>query len=100
MKTVWKSLMAAAALALAVNVSEAQIIVRARIGRPVHRVVVRPPAPSPRHVWVEEDYVPQGRTYVWHGGYWAAPPRPGVVWVPGHWARRGHGWIWVAGFWR
>lgn len=101
MKTIWKSLMVAAALTAAVNVSEAQIVVRARLGRPVHRVVVRrPPAPSPRHVWVEEDWAPRGRTYVWHGGYWAAPPRPHAVWVPGHWDRRRGGYVWVPGMWR
>ena len=100
MKTVWKSLIAAAALTLAVNVSQAQIVVRARLGRPAHRVVHRPPRPSARHVWVEEDWVPRGHTYVWHGGYWAAPPRPHAVWHNGHWARRGRGYVWIAGYWK
>lgn len=101
MKTVWKSLLVAATLTAAANVSEAQIVVRARLGRPVNRVVVRrPPAPSPAHVWVEEDWRPSGRTYAWHGGYWAAPPRPHAVWVPGHWDRRRHGYVWVQGYWR
>jgi hypothetical protein len=101
MKTVWKSLLIAAAMTAAVNVSQAQIVVRARLGRPVTRVVAhRPPAPSPRHVWVEEDWRPKGRTYEWHGGYWAAPPRPRAVWVPGHWDRRPRGYVWVAGYWR
>jgi hypothetical protein len=101
MKTVWKGLMVAAALAATVSVSDAQIVVRARLGRPVNRVVVhRPPPPSPRHVWVEEDWVPRGRTYAWHGGYWAAPPRPRAIWVPGHWDRRHHGYVWIGGYWR
>lgn len=102
MKTVLKSMLIAVALTAAVSVSsEAQIVVRARLGRPVRRVVVhRPPAPSPRHVWVEEDWVPRGRTYVWHGGYWAAPPRPHAVWVPGRWMRHRGGWVWKAGYWR
>jgi hypothetical protein len=100
MKTVWKSLILAAAFTTAVSVSEAQIVVRARLGRPVTRVIRRPPAPSPRHVWVDEDWVPQGRTYVWHGGYWAAPPRPRAIWVPGHWDRSRRGYVWVGGYWR
>lgn len=101
MKNLWKGLLIAAITTASVSVSQAQIVVRARLGRPVRRVVVRrPPPPSPHHVWVDEDWTPRGRTYVWHGGYWAAPPRPGAVWVAGHWARRGRGWIWVQGFWR
>lgn len=101
MKTIWKSLMLAAAMSAAVSVSNAQIVVRARLGRPVRKVVVRrPPPPSPRHVWVEEDWVPKGRTYVWHGGYWAAPPRPGAVWVAGKWVHRRNGYIWIKGYWR
>jgi hypothetical protein len=101
MKTVWKGLMVTAALAATISVSDAQIVVRARLGRPVNRVVVRrPPPPSPRHVWVEEDWRPNGRTYAWRGGYWAAPPRPRAVWVPGHWDHRRNGYVWIGGYWR
>lgn len=101
MKTIWRSLIFAAAMSAMVSVSEAQIVVRARLGRPVRRVVVRrPPPPSPRHVWVDEDWVPNGHTYVWHGGYWAAPPRPGSVWVAGRWEHRAHGYVWIKGYWR
>lgn len=100
MKTLWKGLVAAVALTAAVNVSHAQVIVRARLGRPAAVVVKRPPAPSPRHVWVEEDWTPSGNTYVWHGGYWAAPPRPRAVWVPGHWVTRPRGYFWKPGHWR
>ena len=100
MKTVWKSLIVAAGLTIAANVSQAQVIVRARLGRPARVVTVRPVAPSPRHVWVDEDWTPSGKTYVWHGGYWAAPPRPHAVWVPGHWAHRPRGYVWIPGRWR
>lgn len=101
MKTVWKSLVAAVALTAAVNVSQAQIVVRARLGRPARTVVVnRPPAPGPRAVWVEEDWRPAGRTYAWRGGYWATPPRARATWVPGHWANRPRGYVWVPGRWR
>jgi len=101
MKTIWKTIMIAAAFTAVARVSEAQIVVKARIGRPAERVVVhRPPAPSPNHVWVDEDWTPRGRTYAWHGGYWAAPPRPHAVWVPGRWDHRRGGYVWVAGSWR
>ncbi|XZF14751.1 hypothetical protein ACTHGU_01300 [Chitinophagaceae bacterium MMS25-I14] len=93
-------LIAGAALILtaAATDSNAQIYVRVRPPRPAV-IVTRPAAPSPRHVWVDEDWTPQGRTYVWHGGYWAEPPHPGWRWRPGHWARRGRDSYWIAGHW-
>lgn len=100
MKTVWKSLIAAVALTAAVNVSQAQIVVRARLGRPARVVVNRPPAPSPRAVWVDEEWAPRGRSYAWRGGYWATPTRAHARWVAGHWANRPRGYVWVPGRWR
>jgi hypothetical protein len=79
--------------------SKAQIVVRVHPARP-HVVYRRPVAPSPRHVWVEEDWTQRGRGYAWHGGYWAAPPRAGAVYVPGHWDRRRGGEVWIPGHWR
>lgn len=76
-----------------------RVVVRTRPARPTV-VVTRPVAPSPRAVWVEEEWVPQGRGYAWHGGYWAAPPRPGVAWVAGHWRHGRGGWVWIPGHWR
>ncbi len=82
-----------------ITVDAQQIFVNIRPSRPA-MVVHRPPAPARGHVWVEEDWVPQGGSYVWHGGYWAAPPRPGAVYIAGHWnhSRKGH--VWIAGSWR
>src|ERR1700761_4294744 len=101
MKNYGKILALAAAISfLGVAKSEAQIVVRARIGRPAGAVVVRPARPTPRHVWVSEEYVPSGGTYVYKPGYWAEPPRPRAVWVGGHWAHRHHGYVWVGGYWR
>lgn len=100
MKKYMKVLVAAAIMSVAASQSYAQLVVRVR---PHHaRVVVhtRPVRPSANHVWVEEEWVPQGRTYVWHGGYWAAPPRPGAVYVPGHWRHTWRGDTWVPGHWR
>src|SRR5476651_1909202 len=84
----------------AVTSSSAQIVVKARIGRPRDVVVVKPERPSPRHVWVSEEYAPSGNTYVYQKGYWAVPPQPGHVWVAGRWNSRRHGYVWIAGHWR
>jgi hypothetical protein len=75
----------------------AQIYVHVRPGRPHY---VRTVAPSPRHVWVDEEWRGRGRGYEWSGGYWAVPPHPGWGWVPGHWRQRPRGWVWVPGHWR
>ncbi len=100
MKNLIKAGVFAFVLTMAFSTVNAQgIYVKVRPPRP-HVVVQRPVAPSRAHVWVDEEWVPQGNTYTWHGGYWAAPPRPHAVYVRGHWSstRRGH--IWIAGHWR
>lgn len=94
-----KAWLAAAFTLLSGADAAAQITVRVRPARP-RVVAVRPVAPSPRHVWIEEEWVPAGATYQWRGGYWAEPPRARAVWVPGHWASRRRGWVWVPGHWR
>ena len=80
--------------ALATN---AQIVVNIRPERPHYQRVV---APTPRHVWVEEEWEPRGGGYVWAGGHWVLPPRPHAVWIPGHWKRHPRGWVWIRGHWR
>ena len=77
--------------------ADAQIIVKVRPPRP-HYVRVAPP--TPRHVWIEEDWRPRGQEYEFAGGRWAEPPRPGQRWVPGHWANRGNGSVWIEGHWK
>lgn len=79
--------------------SNAQIVVRVRPVRPREVVVTRPPAPSPRHVWVAEEWNNEGGRYVYHAGYWAVPPRPHAVWVQGHWSNRPRGYVWIPGHW-
>jgi len=100
MKKITRLLFLAVALSvLAVSNGKAQdIVVRARMHAPV--VAVRPVAPSPRHVWIGEEWVPSGRTYVYKGGYWALPPRPHARWIPGRWRRTPAGWTWRPGHWR
>ena len=85
------------ALFLGVAVFAQEIIIRERPVRPHYERVV---APSPRHVWIDEEWEPRGGTYVFVGGRWAEPPRMGMLWVPGHWDRRPRGEVWVRGHWR
>ncbi|MGN6638029.1 MAG: hypothetical protein ACTHJ8_03900 [Mucilaginibacter sp.] len=92
-------LLAAAISAFGIAKSDAQIVIRARLHAPGH-LPPRPPAPSPRHVWVSGEWVPSGGTYVYKQGYWELPPRPRAVWVPGHWRHFRHGYAWVRGHWR
>lgn len=67
--------------------------------RPAAIVKVRPIAPSPRHVWVNGNYVWRGGRYVYVDGYWA-PPRSGRHWVDGYWKLKRGGYVWVPGRWR
>src|SRR3569833_307191 len=101
MKKYGKILMLASAISLfAIASSEAQIVVRARLGRPHTVVVRRPERPTPRHEWVSEEWTPRGGTYVYKEGYWAEPPRPGAGWVAGRWRHHHLGFIWVGGYLR
>jgi hypothetical protein len=86
------------AICLAIAQSNyAQFVIKFRPSVPrVLRVV----APSPRHVWIEEDWEWQRGQYVSRSGYWAAPPRNYAVWKKGHWKHTRRGWIWKHGYWR
>ena len=90
-------LMAAVAVSISAA-AEAQFVVRIRPVAPVIRV--RPVCPSPRHAWVNGEYVWRGDQYVYTEGYWSMPPRPGLVWIEGHWKDTRRGWKWVPGHWR
>ncbi len=79
--------------------SSAQVNFEVRV-RPTPPVIVRPAPPSPRHVWIDEDWAWRGGQYVYIGGHWEAPPQAGWVWRPGHWRQTPHGWAWVPGHWR
>ena len=101
MKKITRALVLLSVVTLfAVSSSRAQeIVVGARLGRP-GRVMARPERPSPRHVWVGEEWAPSGNTYAYQQGYWAVPPQPGGIWIKGHWRQRGQGYIWIKGYWR
>jgi hypothetical protein len=79
------------------NTASAQIYVSVR---PVWHPVERPVAPSPRHVWIDEEWEARNGTYVAVGGHWAEPPHPGWIWVSGHWTHEGRGHYWHPGHWR
>ncbi len=97
MKTFISTLALVLSLCFANNVS-AQFYVRIR---PIAPVVVVPPGPSPRHVWVPGEWRWNKRRgeYVWREGFWIEP-RPGRVWVPGFWEDGPGGSRWIAGHWR
>jgi hypothetical protein len=98
MKKLIKGLMLASAVTLfAAATANAQIVVRVR---PVYHgpVVVRGVAPSPRHVWVEDEWAVNHGAYVRRPGHWEV--HPGGVWIPGHWDRRPGGEVWIGGHWR
>ncbi len=89
--------MLAIALTCGAFTSNAQIVVNVRPARPHYERAV---APSPRHVWIDEEWEPRGNTYVFTGGHWAEPPHPGAAWVAGRWSKKGRGEYWKAGHWR
>ena len=85
---------------IAMNSSSAyaQLVIRVRPAAPR---VVRIAAPSPRHVWIEEDWALRNNAYAYTGGRWAEPPAGYSVWVPGHWKQTPRrGWVWKPGRWK
>lgn len=94
-----KFLMAAlimGALSLSQLNANAQFVIKVR---PVAPVVVRVGPPSPRHIWVDGEWVWRGGRYEYVQGYWAAPGY-GRAWIPGHWKQTRRGWVWKQGHWR
>ncbi len=78
--------------------ASAQIYVRIRPAAPV---IVRTEQPSHDHVWIDEEWEPNGSAYRYTGGHWATPPHPGYRWKQGHWKRHHRdGEEWIAGRWR
>lgn len=93
-----KILIAMLVLGSVTTAADAQIIIKVR---PAVPRVVRIAAPSPRHVWIDEDWAWRNNNYVYTGGYWAVPPSGYAVWIPGHWKEtRRRGWVWKPGHWQ
>ncbi len=98
MKRLLFVLAAAVSCAAFTNYSYAQEVV---VGvRPHVPHFERGRAPSPRHVWVGEEWEPRDGTYVFVGGHWSEPPQPHMAWIPGHWKDTPRGSVWIAGHWR
>ena len=80
------------------NAASAQVYVNIR---PVVPVIVRTPQPSPTHVWIGEEWEPNGSAYRYNGGRWENAPHEGYRYNQGYWRRHGHdGEEWVHGSWR
>jgi hypothetical protein len=106
MKSISKILMLSAVVSLsAFTKAESQgISVKLQLTRPARyeeNERHHPPAPSPNHIWVAEEWVGNGRGgYDYRPGYWVLPPKE--QWVPGYWNKRHHGlpgYVWVPGHW-
>ena len=77
--------------------ASAQIYIKIR---PVAPIVVRTEQHSPRHVWIDEEWVEEGGNYRYSGGHWETPPHHGDRWYPGHWNHhKEHGDQWIHGRW-
>ncbi|MFZ1263699.1 MAG: hypothetical protein WAT34_09320 [Chitinophagaceae bacterium] len=87
-------------LAVALSFSaatEAQLRV---IIRPSITIGVRPPQPSPRHVWVSGEWNSNGGRYDYREGYWSEPRSKRHRYSEGHWRHSRRGYVWVPGRWR
>ncbi len=97
MKRTQKLLIALAiAMSCGIYTASAQIYVKIRPPRPV---IIRTEPPSPRHVWIEEEWHPRGKQYEFSGGHWVEPPHEGARYIPGHWRHTSHGDAWEGGRW-
>ena len=78
----------------------AQVVVKIKPARP-KVVVVKPPKPGPKHVWINGHWKwsKKRKEYIWVKGYWLKPKK-GRAWVPGHWEKVPGGFKWVPGHWR
>ena len=77
--------------------ASAQVYVKIRPPAPV---ILRTAQPSPAHVWIDEEWQPDGRGYRYVGGHWVTPPQPGYIRKEGYWRHRPHlGEEWVPGSW-
>ena len=97
MKTFFSTIALIFCLGIANNVS-AQFFVRIR---PIAPVIIAPPIPSPRHIWIPGEWRWNKRRgeYVWREGHWLVP-KPGREWIPGFWEDGRDGSRWIPGHWR
>jgi hypothetical protein len=104
MKKITKILVLVAMVSLfAVSKSKAQISVQLQLTRPPqyeNNERLRPNRPSPNHVWISEEWVPNGNGgYNYQPGHWVQLPKE--QWIQGHWVpAQGGGYTWLPGFWQ
>ena len=63
---------------------------------PVDTVIA---APGPGYVWIDGEWIWNGR-WVWVTGHWGYPPYLGAIWVRGNWWHNYYGWHRAPGHWR
>jgi hypothetical protein len=90
-----------AVIAIVISVSSCRssaVVVSTPPPRPVY---VRPATPGPGYIWVEGNYIRNGRGYIYKPGYWSVPPRRyrASSYRPGYWAPRGNTYHWHRGRW-
>ena len=92
------SLCIACFLLAAPSVSAQRFYIRVKPTRQV--VTLRPSAPRPHYIWIEDEWVwdTRSRQYVVVEGHWAEP-KPHKVWIPGHWRDSRRGSYWIEGHW-
>ena len=75
-------------------------LVRVQMAPPPPQVeTIRPPQPSPQHVWIGGHWFWNGQRYVWQGGHWDIVVN-GRAWVPGHWYNNNGFWFFAPGHWQ
>lgn len=67
--------------------------------RPVAPVMVRPAPPYAGAVWIPEEYMWSGGSYVYVAPHYVHP-RGGRNWAPGYWNTHRGRQVWVKGHWR
>jgi len=103
MKKTFRILTLVTAVSLfAVAKSQAQISISLQLHRPAQyeqNERVHPPRPSPNHIWITEEWAPNGSgNYNYVPGHWDLPPDR--KYIPGSWQpAQGGGYSWVPGYW-
>ena len=87
-------------LCLSTTTLEAQQRVYVRMKPERQVVILRPAAPKPDYVWIDDEWVwdTKVKQYVVIEGHWTEPKK-GKLWLPGHWRDSRRGSYWIEGHW-
>lgn len=72
--------------------------IRISVGPPTNQADIKPPPPSPQHLWLPGYWNWQDGRHVWVRGHWE-PPKDKVVWVAPQWVFQGQLWTFYPGHW-